>query len=123
MFYEAGLSPPHRLYEKDRGVGYYKRNGFTLIEIIIVVVILGVLASLAIPRVTASSEFSVSSEGRQILIILLGGQTRYKLENGAYSTDATLLDVSYPAPHYFAAATAANNVNAVASITRAGLYT
>lgn len=60
------------------------QQGFTLVEIMAVVIILAVLAAIAIPRFTASVE-----KARQNADIATGHQVktaldRYQLENGAY---------------------------------------
>ena len=85
-----------------------KRHGFTLIEIIIVVVILGVLAAILAPRLVGSHEQVISGEGRQTLLSLVGAQKRYYLENSVYTTTIANLDTSIPASQYFNAAVALN---------------
>lgn len=76
-------------------------RGFTLIEIILVVVILGILAATAIPKVLGPNEKIISSEGRQILIVMLGAQKRYQLENNAYTNNLANLDTTFPVSSYF----------------------
>jgi prepilin-type N-terminal cleavage/methylation domain-containing protein len=46
------------------------KKGFTLIEIIIVIVILGVLATLAVPRITAQIEASRAAEAVNIMGVM-----------------------------------------------------
>src|SRR5262249_24930446 len=97
-------------------------KGFTLIELILVVVILGVLAAIAIPKVTGPNEQIRSSEGQQILSVLLGAQKRYNLENGSYATAIASLDVDLPSLSNFSTVNILNGgtSNEVASVVRTG---
>ncbi len=66
-------------------------------EIIIVIIILGVIAGLALPNISFSIEKSKSAEGVQILTALLGGQRAFAIDhNGTYTTDTNQLDVTVP---------------------------
>ena len=74
-------------------------SGFTLLEIIIVIIIVGVLASLALPRFFATVEFSRSTEAFASLTAIRGSLERcYLQRNASYSgcTDFTLLDIEDP---------------------------
>ena len=93
-------------------------SGFTLVELIIVVVIVGGLAVLAIPRYRSTMEAVKSREGVGILTALMGAQKRYALENGgAYTSTLTDLDITIPASTSFNAPTIATS-NPIASIVR-----
>ena len=59
-------------------------KGFTLIELMIVVVIIGILAALAIPRFMRATTKSKQSEARQILKQVYSMQRAYRQEYNAY---------------------------------------
>ena len=74
------------------GQGLMKaENGFTLIEILIVVAILGVLASIALPAYQDSVLRAYRAEVKAELLIVAGDQERFFSSNNSYSTDATPL--------------------------------
>ncbi len=89
------------------------KSAFSLMEMVVVVIVISVLASLAVPRYMIATERVKSAEGVQILTTLLAAQKRYALEHsGSYKTGtgggactATLqdgdLDVNIPSPKYF----------------------
>jgi prepilin-type N-terminal cleavage/methylation domain-containing protein len=60
------------------------KKGFTLLEILIVLVILGVIAGLAIPAYTASVEKSRSQEALQALGAIRDSMVRYYALNNKY---------------------------------------
>lgn len=73
-----------------------KNNGYTLIEVIVTMIVLGVIASLAIPNYIVSVERTKASEGAQMLEALLNAQRRHSIENdGDYATDTAQLDISF----------------------------
>ncbi len=66
-----------------------KKSGFTLLEIIIVIIIVGVLASLALPRFFATVEFSKSTEALTSLGVLRDSLERcYVAAGGTYNPAA-----------------------------------
>ncbi len=59
-----------------------KKSGFTLLEIIIVVIIIGVLASLALPRFFKMVEYSRSAEALNSITAIRGAVERCELRLG-----------------------------------------
>jgi type IV pilus assembly protein PilE len=60
-------------------------GGFSLIELMIVVAIIGVLASVAVPSYLDSIRKGKRAEGRAALVDLLQQQERYFGQNGTYA--------------------------------------
>jgi prepilin-type N-terminal cleavage/methylation domain-containing protein len=63
---------------------FHNRRGFTLIELMIVVVIIGILAALAIPRFMAATSKAKQSEAKGILKQAYTMQRTYFQQHGLY---------------------------------------
>ena len=61
-----------------------KQNGFTLIEVMVVIVILGVLAALIVPNVMGRGEKAKVDTTEITLKAVAGALDQYKLDNGRY---------------------------------------
>ncbi len=68
------------------------RDGFTLIELMIVVVIIGILAAIAIPKFGSVTKASKEAEAQPILKQLFTLQERYKQKNDEYAEDIEELE-------------------------------
>jgi prepilin-type N-terminal cleavage/methylation domain-containing protein len=85
------------------------RKAFTLMEMMVSVLVLGVLASLALPKYTTAVEKVRSAEGFEILEALLKAQKSFFFENQTYAgPPLTNLDITIPPVANFAAPTIAN---------------
>jgi prepilin-type N-terminal cleavage/methylation domain-containing protein len=68
------------------------RSGFTLIELMIVVVIIGILASIAVPKFAEASRGAKEAEAGPLLKQIVTLQERYQAKEGSYAADIALLE-------------------------------
>ena len=88
-----------------------KQSGFTLIEIMIVVVIIGILASIAFPRYQEYVIRGNRAEGQALLVDAAARQERYFAQNGSYANDVSDLNMNVNSPngHYQVSVTSADS--------------
>jgi len=65
-------------------VFYKKDKGFTLVELLIVVVIVGILAALGLPQFTKAREHAMGKEAIVNLKLIAAAEKIYRMEASAY---------------------------------------
>lgn len=73
------------------------KSGFTLIELLVVVLIIGILASIALPQYKLAVIKSKAAAYFPVLKSIRDAQEVYYLANGHYAIDVRELDVDMPA--------------------------
>ena len=63
-----------------------KQSGFSLIEIMVVVVILGILASIVVPKIMSRPDEARAVKAKQDVLAIQNALDLYKLDNGLYPT-------------------------------------
>ena len=95
-----------------------KRDGFTLVEVLIVVIIIGILAAIGIPQFASSIEKAKGGEARAGLGHIQTGEKVYYAENETYTTLSDL-DISLT-QRFWAFSIAATATTYTATATRSG---
>lgn len=66
-----------------------KRNAFSLVELVVVILILGILAAVAAPKMFDTAGDARQNGTRQSLNVLRSAVELYKAQNGSYPSAAT----------------------------------
>ncbi len=75
-----------------------KKKGFTLVELLMVVIIIGILVTIAVPSYYKSIERTKAGKAKASLRTITNAQVQYRAINDTYTTTlADLADVDLPA--------------------------
>jgi prepilin-type N-terminal cleavage/methylation domain-containing protein len=77
------------------------REGFSLVELAVVVIIIGVLAAFGVPRFRESVERAKCSEAVSFLGSIRSAQERYQARKGIYASRLGDMDIAMQPPKYF----------------------
>ncbi|MFH1893905.1 MAG: prepilin-type N-terminal cleavage/methylation domain-containing protein [Candidatus Zixiibacteriota bacterium] len=96
-----------------------KSKGFTLIELMIVVVIIGILAAIAIPRFMSTSAKAKQAEAKGLLKQVYTMERAYYQEHGTYTNDIAALGVQVMASAWYDYSIVVNGTNFIATANAA----
>ncbi|MES2305560.1 MAG: prepilin-type N-terminal cleavage/methylation domain-containing protein [Gemmatimonadota bacterium] len=97
------------------------RKGFTLIELLIVVVIIGILASIAIPKFAATKDKAKLASVKTDIRNIITGQEAYFADYATYTN--TLPNTIFQASQGNTANASANATSFTATVTNASIST
>jgi prepilin-type N-terminal cleavage/methylation domain-containing protein len=86
-------------------------KGFTLVELAVVIVIIGVLAAFGVPQFLKSVERSKAGEAFNYLAAVRSAQERFIAKQGVYTSNVTDLDITQVPPKYFVVGTMTVNTS------------
>ena len=97
-----------------------KMKGFTLVEVLIVVIIIGILAAIGIPQFAASIEKAKGGEARAGLGHVQTGEKVYYAENEYYTPTIVDLDITLTQRYWTFTISTPSSTTYTATATRSG---
>lgn len=102
-------------------LGSRKRAAFSLVELAVVVIIIGVLAAFGVPRFRDAVERSKASEAFSFLASVRSAQERYQARQGIYSNALGKLDISVSPPKFFKEEDGSTDIGPSTAFTLSGI--
>lgn len=96
------------------------RKGFTLVEVLIVVIIIGILAAIGVPQFANSIEKAKGGEARAGLGHIQTGEKVYFAENEFYTNNVDDLDITLSERYWAFSISTPSSTSYTATSTRSG---
>jgi type IV pilus assembly protein PilA len=97
-------------------------HGFTLVELLVVIIIIGILAAISLPNFLNQAAKARQSEAKQIITTINRAQTIYRTENDRFATSFNLLatgilagDLSFSTTSYTYVLNASQDTTSIAA--------
>ena len=98
----------------------YHYKGFTLVEVLIVVIIIGILASIGIPQFATSIEKAKGGEARAYFGHIQTAEKIYYAEKETYTNNLSDLDLNLTQTYWSISITTPTSITFTATATRSG---